>query len=159
MIDTRELSTHLDRGKKGKDEALEGLLDYWGAWRAKAIGLGTGSITSIAVAMEMRKSESVRVSDIPQPKQTRNVQPITPRYFIHYQPVKVNKAVFEIQSRYAEILIRMYEDCWTKQDFLRERNWVAGTYYTRICEAKRAIRKHPQIKQLHAKSEKATNLI
>ena len=143
----RQPSGHIKREKKGKDSALEDLMEFWGAWRANVIaGLSASSRSPITVAMEQYKP--AKPSDIAQPKQTRTIQPKIPKYWPHHRMAQVNQVIWELQIQYQEILIHRYEDNWTANDFIREMNWSINTYYARISEARRAVKKHPVIRRI-----------
>jgi len=145
----RELSDHVreKRERKGRDSALEDLLEYWGAWRANVIsGLSASSRSPITVAIE--QYTPCKTSDLIQPKQTRTIQPKVPKYWPHHRMAQINQAVWELQARHQEMLIHYYEDCWTAQIFIKEFNWTKETYYSRISEARKAIKNHPVIKIL-----------
>ena len=145
-FDIRQLSTHLSNEKKGKDEALDELLLYWGEQRARSLSvLGVGG-SPIVAAMTYAKPHIQ--SDITQPKQTSSIRPKTPLYWKNYRVADINHAVWELQVRHQEMLIRHYEDGWKGKDFVKEFGWEISTYHTRMSEARRAIKKHPTIKKM-----------
>jgi len=149
MDDIRELSDHVreKRERKGRDSALEDLLEYWGAWRANVItGLSASSRSPITIAMEQYKSYPT--SNIVQPKQTRVTQSTIPKYWPHHRMSLINQAIWELQSIYQYILIRKYEDLWSVNDFEHNLKWERQEYYNNIRCAKRALKKHKIIKNL-----------
>lgn len=147
MNDIREPSSHIGRDRRGKDSALEDLLEYWGAWRANVIsGLSASSRSPITVAIELYKPYPL--NPISQPKQTRVIVNQIPKYFPNHRMSAVNQAVWELRTKHQEMLIHRYEDNWSSLQFMREYNWLIDTYYSRMSEAKSAIRRHPTIKKL-----------
>jgi len=149
MDNIRDPSSHIGRERKGKDSALEDLLEYWGAWRANVIsGLSASSRSPITVAIELYKPVSVSLDSPSQPKQTRVTINQIPKYWPQKRMSLVNQAVWELQIKHQEMLIHRYEDNWSSLQFIKEYNWLIDTYYARMSEARRAISKHPTIKKL-----------
>ena len=147
MNEINQPSQHVTREKKGKDSALEDLLEFWGAWRAQVIsGLSASSRSPITVAIEQYKP--CPISNFSQPKQTRVIQPQIPKYWPHHRMALVNQAIWELRTEYQEMLIHRYEDNWSANDFIDQFNWGIKTYHNRMSEARRAVRKHKTIQKL-----------
>ena len=152
----RQISDHVKREKKGKDSALEDLLEFWGAWRANVIsGISSSSRSPIAMAIDgynpiTRNLQSCKTKPQRpiQPHQTRSIQPRIPKYWPHHRMAQVNQVVGELHLQYKDILIYKYEKNWTAKDFNVEMGWSPKTYQNMIGKVRSVVKKHPIIKRI-----------
>lgn len=148
-------SGHITRDKKGKDHALEQLLEIWGAWRDGAVlhlGIGISPLEGAVQRLSRpgwqltTKGWRPTSSGMAQPKETRVVRPNIPRYYTKPFISKINRAILSLQEKHRITLIRKYEDCWETRDFGIQWGWEANTTYNRLAEARSAARNHKDIK-------------
>lgn len=138
----RERSTHVTRDKTSKDQALEQLLEIWGAWRAGAIqGLGHG-ISPIERAVQ----RLIR-TDKAQPRETRVIRPSVPKYYTKPFLSRINRAILSLEEKHHITLIRKYEDNWQTRDFMDNWGWEIKTVYNRLSDARGEARNHQHIKE------------